>query len=80
MPEAFAVEAAPIAVDEVQAAKAISLSVHWLRMDRRTKRLIPFYKVGGAIRYNLTRVREALAALEEGGPPKQKRTPSHRAG
>ena len=56
-----------IAVDEVEAAKAIGMSVHFLRKDRRDKRLIPFYRIGDCVRYDLGRVREALAALEEGG-------------
>jgi hypothetical protein len=56
-----------IAVDETEAAKAIGMSVHFLRKDRRTKRLIPFFRIGDCIRYDLGRVREALAAVEEGG-------------
>jgi hypothetical protein len=56
-----------IVVNEVETAKAIDMSVHFLRKDRRTKRLIPFYRIGDCIRYNLDRVRESLAALEEGG-------------
>lgn len=56
-----------IAVDEKQAAAAINMSVGFLRKDRQTKRLIPFYRIGGSIRYDLNRVREALAAVEEGG-------------
>lgn len=58
--------AAPIAVDEATAAMAIGMSIHFLRNDRRTKRLIPFYRIGDCIRYDLARVREALAAMEEG--------------
>lgn len=56
----------PIGVDEAQAAQAIGLSVHFLRRDRRTKRLFPFYQVGGRVLYNLDRVREALTSLEVG--------------
>ena len=56
-----------IAVNEADAAKALGVSVHWLRRDRRTKRLLPFYKLGGAVRYDMGRVREALARIEEGG-------------
>jgi hypothetical protein len=58
---------APIAISESEAAQALGVSVHFLRKDRQTKRLLPFYKLGGAVRYNLERVREALAAVEEGG-------------
>lgn len=63
----FTPEAPRIAVDETALAVAIGMSVAFLRKDRRTKRLLPFYRLGGAIRYDLTRVRESLAALEEGG-------------
>lgn len=56
-----------LAVDETEAAKSIGLSVHFLRKDRRTKKLIPFYRIGDRVLYNLDRVREALGALEEGG-------------
>jgi len=59
-----------VAVDEHACAQAIGMSVSWLRKDRRTKRLIPFSRLGGAIRYDLDRVREALADLEEGGRPR----------
>lgn len=65
-----------IAVDETQLAKAIGMSVHFLRKDRRDKRQIPFYRVGGSIRYNLDRVRQALAACEEGGVQLKPRTRS----
>jgi hypothetical protein len=59
--------AEPIAVDETACAAAIGMSVAWLRKDRRTARVVPFYRLGGSVRYNLIRVREALAAVEEGG-------------
>jgi hypothetical protein len=56
-----------VAVDEREAAKMIGMSVFFLRKDRRTKRLIPFYRIGDRILYNPRRVFEALASLEEGG-------------
>ncbi len=56
-----------IAIDETEAAAAIGMSVHFLRKDRRTKRLIPFYRIGDCVRYDIGRIREALAAIEEGG-------------
>ena len=62
-----------VAVDEREAAKMIGMSVFFLRKDRRTKRLIPFYRIGDRILYNPRRVFEALASLEEGGT-------SHKAG
>ncbi|MCX7144185.1 MAG: hypothetical protein NT123_24745, partial [Proteobacteria bacterium] len=45
----------------------IGMSVFFLRKDRRTKRLIPFYRLGDRILYDLDRVRVALLNLEEGG-------------
>ena len=60
--------AAPINVDERACALAIRKSVPWLKKDRRTKKLIPFYRIGRSVRYDLDRVRVALLALEEGGP------------
>lgn len=58
----------PLVVDEYVAAAALGLSVHTLRKDRQHDRRIPFVKIGGAIRYNLDRVRAALDAFECGGP------------
>lgn len=56
-----------IAVGEIEVARAIGISVHFLRKDRRTNRLIPFSRVGDRCLYNLDRVRAALYDLEEGG-------------
>jgi hypothetical protein len=56
-----------LAVDEYAVAAAIGLSVHWVRKDRRGARVLPFYRLNGAVRYDLGRVREALIAREEGG-------------
>lgn len=55
-------------VDEYAAAEAIGVSVFFLRKDRRNKRLIPFYRIGDRVLYNLDRVKASLVALEEGGP------------
>jgi hypothetical protein len=64
-----------IAVGEFELAESIGMSVEFLRKDRSGKRLIPFYRIGTAIRYNPTRVGEALSALEVGGyAPKPKAT------
>lgn len=59
----------PIAVDEhgLQAALP-ALSIHFIRKDRTGRRLLPFYRIGKRVMYDLGRVREALAHLEEGGP------------
>lgn len=63
----------PIAVDEHSCAAAIGMSVAWLRKDRRGARLVPFYRLGGSVRYNLARVRNALEAVEEGGTARRAR-------
>jgi len=57
----------PVAVDEVELARLIGMSVDFLQKDRVTKRLIPFYKIGKAVRYDISRVRMALEQMELGG-------------
>lgn len=47
--------------------------MHTVRKDRTGKRRIPFFKIGGSVRYDLDRVREALQQYEQGGPPAPKR-------
>ena len=56
-----------IAITEHQVASCIGMSVHWVRKDRRGKRLLPFYKLGDSVRYDPERVRQALHGIEEGG-------------
>ena len=56
-----------IGIGEKEASAAIGVSVFFLRKDRRTKRLIPFYRIGDRILYDIQRVRSALLDLEEGG-------------
>lgn len=56
-----------VAVDEKALAPAIGMSLAWIRKDRRTNRIIPFFKIGKSVRYDLGRVSEALARREEGG-------------
>jgi hypothetical protein len=60
-------------VDERAAARALGMSVGWLRKDRYDKRLIPFFRLGGRVRYDLDRVRASLAAREEGGHRRNRR-------
>lgn len=55
---------ARIAVDETRCAEALSVSVAWLRKDRRTSRTIPFSRLGRRVLYDLDRVRAVLASLE----------------
>lgn len=59
--------AARLAFNEVEMAAALGVSVSWLQHDRCSRRLVPFYRLGGNIRYNPARVTDALAAMEEGG-------------
>lgn len=54
-------------VDDVGLNKLFPLSVSFLRKDRRTRKRIPFLRVGTKILYSPERVRQALLALEEGG-------------
>lgn len=61
-----------IVMTDVECAEAIGVSPSWLRKDRRTKRLIPYYRLGGRILYDLERVRAALLEVEEGGPASRK--------
>ena len=56
-----------LAVDEKTLAESIGMSVAWLRKDRSGARIVPFYRLGTAVRYNLDRVREALDKRAEGG-------------
>jgi len=56
-----------IGVDEHTAAEAIGVSVYFLQKDRRTRRLIPYYRLGDRILYDLDRVRATLLTYEEGG-------------
>lgn len=64
--------AARFNVNEHEAAEATGFSVHFLRKDRVGDRLIPFFKIGRSVRYDLTRVWEALASYEQGGPKPRK--------
>ena len=57
----------PILIDEIAAAEALGVSVHFLRKDRRTKRIIPFVKLGDAVRYSPQALVVAMASLSRGG-------------
>lgn len=56
----------PIVADE-EIAKIIKMSVHWVRKDRITDRVLPFFRLGRAIRYNVPVVIAAFNAHMEGG-------------
>ncbi len=71
-----AIQAAPVAptvpklvLNESEIAAALGVSKSWVQHDRCGARILPFYKIGGSVRYNLDRVRAALDAREEGGTP-----------
>lgn len=59
-----------LAVNEHACAEACGLSVHFLRKDRISRKILPFYHVGNRVLYNLERVRETLQSLEVGGAKK----------
>lgn len=65
--------AARLALNEVEMAAALGVSVSWLQHDRCHRRLVPFYRLGGNIRYNPHRVTDALSLMEEGGTRAMKR-------
>jgi hypothetical protein len=54
-------------VDDKTIAELIGLSLAWVRKDRRTARLLPFFRLGGRVRYDVPTVRSALLARSEGG-------------
>lgn len=56
-----------LGLTDVEIAAELGTSVTWVRHDRRGARVLPFYKMGGLVRYNRARVLQALAAVEEGG-------------
>ncbi len=57
-------------VNEFACAEAIGMSVYFLRKDRIGKQLIPFTKIGGAVRYDMDAVHAALRAMQQGGTAK----------
>ncbi len=60
-------QASQLIVDDKTLAKLIGMSLPWVRKDRRTKRLLPFFRLGDRIRYDVPTVRKALLARTEGG-------------
>lgn len=60
-------------MDENECACLLKMSVHFLRKDRQTHRLVPFIKLGSSVRYSRPRVEAAMLALETGGQPRPKR-------
>lgn len=58
-----------IGLTDVEMAAALGVSLTWIRTDRRRRRLLPFYRIGGVIRYNPQHVLKVLDRLAEGGTP-----------
>jgi hypothetical protein len=56
-------------VDDKTIADLVGMSLAWVRRDRREKRLLPFFRLGGRVRYDVPTVRQALLARTEGGKP-----------
>lgn len=56
-----------IAVTEREISQMLNLSLPYLRKDRATKRTIPFFRAGRAIRYCPDTVRAAVQKQMEGG-------------
>ena len=54
-------------VNDKQIAAVVGMSVAWVRKDRSTKRLIPFFRIGDCIRYDVSTVRAAFMSRMEGG-------------
>jgi hypothetical protein len=57
----------PLIVDDKKLAEIIGMSLPWVRKDRSTNRLLPFFRVGRAIRYDVSTVRKAFMSRMEGG-------------
>jgi len=51
---------------DVEFAEESGLKLDFLRKDRRTRQIIPFYKIGGCIRYDAD-VAKVLEPLRKGG-------------
>jgi hypothetical protein len=60
-------QASQLIVDDKTIADLLGMSLPWVRKDRRTKRLLPFFRLGGRVRYDVPTVRKALLARTEGG-------------
>jgi hypothetical protein len=59
--------ASSFGLTDKQISELMGMSLSWVRKDRITKRLIPFYRLGDAIRYDPETVRGAMLRNMEGG-------------
>lgn len=53
-------------VNEQDCAKSTGLSLSFLRQDRIGRQLLPFIKIGRAVRYDLARVHAIIRTMEGG--------------
>jgi predicted DNA-binding transcriptional regulator AlpA len=54
-------------LDDIEVAKLIKMSLPWVRKDRATKRILPFFRIGRSIRYDAATVLKAVQSRTEGG-------------
>jgi len=54
-------------VSEAELARRLDVSVGFLRADRLGKRVVPFVRMGRAIRYDLAEVSKVIKGLKRGG-------------
>jgi hypothetical protein len=54
-------------LDEKQLAELLSVSVQFLRDDRRGERRVPYIRLGRCIRYDIQLANKALESMVEGG-------------
>lgn len=62
-----ATEITRIALTDKEVAVALGMSLAWVRKDRLTNRVLPYYRLGSAVRYDVEVVRKALMRSQEGG-------------
>lgn len=60
-------ESTRVALTDREVAAAFGMSVAWVRKDRLTKRILPFYRIGDCVRYDLQTVKKILMQSMEGG-------------
>jgi hypothetical protein len=63
-----------LTLDEHGASRALGVSVHFLRKDRRTKREVPFFRIGDRVLYSYERLQAMVRARVEGGVPRKRKS------
>ena len=56
-----------ISLTDKEVAEALGMSLAFVRKDRATNRILPFYRIGAAIRYDIDVIRRQLLNSMEGG-------------